>query len=104
MNNILLISLAGMTGIVLGIFFFGGLWITVRKSVSSNQPALWFLLSLILRVSITMLGFYYVSAGSWQKLTACLIGFTLARFLVIYRTREMDKKQVNLNQEVNHEA
>ena len=103
MNNIVLLSLAGIAGIVLGTLFFGGLWLTVKKSMVSTSPALWFIGSLFLRVSITMLGFYYVSAGNWQRLAACMVGFTLARFLVVYVTKQLDKKQLNQNMEVNHE-
>ena len=44
--------LALADGLVLGAVFFGGLWWTVRKGVSSKQPALWFLGSLLLRTGI----------------------------------------------------
>ena len=52
--------------------FFGGLWWTVRKGVSSRQPALWFFGSLLLRMSIALAGFYFVSGGHWERLLACL--------------------------------
>lgn len=70
-------------GLILGIFFFGGLWWTVRKSLSAPQPALWFLLSLVTRTGLTLTGFYLVSAGDWQRLLVSLCGFTVARFLVL---------------------
>ena len=38
-----------VAGALLGAFFFGGLWWTVQKGVTSEQPALWFLGSLLLR-------------------------------------------------------
>ena len=31
---------AGMVGALVGAIFFGGLWQTVRRAVSSTQPAL----------------------------------------------------------------
>ena len=40
--------LTGMAGVGLGAIFFGGLWWTVRKGVSANQPALWFFASWLL--------------------------------------------------------
>ena len=59
---------------MLGAIFFGGLWWTVRKGVSSKQPALWFLGSLLLRMSIALAGFYFVSGGHWERLLVCAPG------------------------------
>ena len=49
MNDILPLALALAAGLLLGAFFFGGLWWTVQKGVASERPALWFLGSLLLR-------------------------------------------------------
>ena len=56
MNEVLLLALALSAGVLLGGIFFGGLWWTVRKGVSSTQPALWFFGSLLLRMSVTLTG------------------------------------------------
>ena len=82
MNETLTLVLAWVAGGVLGAIFFGGLWWTVRKGVSSKQPALWFFGSLLLRMSIALAGFYFVSDGHWDRLLACLLGFVMARFIV----------------------
>ena len=47
MNETLSLVLALVAGVLLGAIFFGGLWWTVRKGVSSKQPALWFFGSLL---------------------------------------------------------
>ena len=52
MNETLGLALALVAGVLLGAFFFGGLWWTVRKGVSSERPALWFFGSLLLRMSV----------------------------------------------------
>ena len=70
------------TGVLLGAIFFGGLWWTVRKGFSSKQPALWFFGSLLLRMSIALAGFYFVSGGRWERLLVCLFGFLMARLVV----------------------
>jgi F1F0 ATPase subunit 2 len=84
MNEVLTLSLAlaMMAGLSLGAIFFGGLWWTVRKGVSSKRPALLFPASLLLRTAVVVAGFYVVSDGHWQRLLACLLGFAIARFLV----------------------
>ena len=87
MNETLMLVVAWMGGGALGTIFFGGLWWTIRKGVASAQPALWFLGSLLLRMSVVLAGFYFVGHGHWERLVACLLGFLVARFAVTYLTR-----------------
>jgi F1F0 ATPase subunit 2 len=82
MNDTLILALAAGAGVVFGTIFFGGLWWTVRRGLSSKRPALWFFVSLLLRMGITMAGFYLISGGRGERLVACLVGFLLARFVV----------------------
>ncbi len=82
MDETLKLVLAWFAGISLGAIFFGGLWWTVRRGVSSKQPAVWFFASLIVRVSVALPGFYFASGGDWERLLACLVGFTSASLLV----------------------
>ena len=87
MNEILFLILAGVAGAALGAIFFGGLWWTVRKGVSSPRPAFWFLGSLLARMSIVLAGFYLVGRGHWERLVAALLGFIVARLIVMRLTR-----------------
>jgi F1F0 ATPase subunit 2 len=87
MNETLQWVLAAVAGGVLGAVFFGGLWWTVRRGVSSPRPALWFLGSMLLRTGMVLAGFYLVGHGSWQRFVACLAGFVAARFIVTRWTR-----------------
>jgi F1F0 ATPase subunit 2 len=80
--------LAFLAGAALGGIFFGGLWWTIRKGLSSKQPALWFVPSLLLRMSIVLAGLYVVAHGHWQRLLLCLFGFVIARLIVKWLTRE----------------
>ena len=101
MNETLSLLLALVTGVLLGAMFFGGLWWTVKKGVSSKRSALWFLGSLLLRTSIALAGFYFISRGHWEKLLVCLLGFVLARLTVTRLTRATEKP-VCPAQEVSH--
>ncbi len=87
MNEILLPALALVAGLLLGTIFFGGLWWTVRNGVFSKSPALWFLGSLLLRMSLVLAGFYFIGRGGWERLVSCLLGFIIARFIVMRLTR-----------------
>jgi F1F0 ATPase subunit 2 len=79
----LTLFLACAAGGALGFVFFGGLWWSVRKGISSKQPALWFFGSLLVRMSIALTGFYLVSASRLDRMAACLCGFILARVAVM---------------------
>lgn len=87
MSEPLTLALAWLAGSGLGAVFFGGLWWTVRKGVSANQPALWFLGSLLVRMGIALAGFYVVSGGHPDRLLACLAGFVVARPVVTWLTQ-----------------
>lgn len=84
MNEMVIGVLAWLAGLLLGAIFFGGLWWTVRKCVTSERPALWILGSLLLRMSTALTGFYFVADGQWQRLLLCLLGFIMARFAVTF--------------------
>ncbi len=73
---------AWLGGILLGAFFFVGLWWTVQKGVTARQPALLFLASMLIRTLAAVAGFYYLSRGDWRTLTASLTGFIVSRFIV----------------------
>ena len=87
MNEKLSLVLACMAGGALGATFFGGLWWTVRKGMTSCRPVLWMFGSFLLRTGMALAGFYFVSDGDWQRLLACLAGFIMARMVVTRLTR-----------------
>lgn len=91
MNEPLSLAFALAAGVLLGAFFFGGLWWTVRQGVSSKHPALWFFGSLMLRTGIVVLGFYFILGDDWRRLLAGLIGFIAARLIAMRLAREAEQ-------------
>ena len=75
-------TVALLAGVPIGVVFFGGLWWTVQKAMSSKQPGLLFAGSLMLRTVLTLAAFYLIETGSWQRLVMCLTGFMFGRILV----------------------
>jgi len=96
MTNIPSLLTAWLAGGVLGAIFFGGLWWTIRRGVSSQRPALWFLGSLLARMSVALAGFYFVSGGHWERLVTCLLGFVTARLAVMRLTRSKGEQRCTL--------
>jgi F1F0 ATPase subunit 2 len=91
MNNFPSLIFAVFAGMLLGAIFFGGLWWTVRRGMTSAHPALLFFSSMLLRMSIVLLGFYLILGDNWLKLLAGLCGFFVARLLVIRYTKIKDQ-------------
>ncbi|MGD1074076.1 MAG: ATP synthase subunit I [Bryobacteraceae bacterium] len=81
------ILMAVLAGMLLGMFFFGGLWWTVRRALSSRQAALWFSGSFLARTAVTLIGFYFAAQADWRRMAGCIAGFLGARLLVIRFTR-----------------
>ena len=101
MNENLLMIAALFAGILLGFFFFGGLWFTTRKSMASKTAVLWIIGSFIVRTGIILCGFYYVSNGKWNRLLICLLGFIIARILT---NRFLSLPNTTIRTEVKNEA
>jgi F1F0 ATPase subunit 2 len=87
MNDAIILGFAGLAGIGLGTFFFGGLWWTIRRGTSSPCPARWFLGSALLRMGVALAGFYFIGGGEWPRLVACFVGFLVARFTITWLTK-----------------
>ena len=102
MNETLTLVLSWVAGGLLGAVFFGGLWWTVRKGVSSDKPGLWIFCSLLVRMSIALTGFYFVSGTHWERMLLCLLGFAMARLVVTWLTRLPGEKQARLAREAGH--
>jgi F1F0 ATPase subunit 2 len=102
MSEILRLALAWLAGVLLGGIFFGGLWWTVGQGVSARRPALLFVSSLLLRMGLTLAGFYFVSGGQWKRLVACLVGFVLARTIVTWLVRAGEKLPKSPDGKANH--
>jgi F1F0 ATPase subunit 2 len=101
MNEPLSLAFSLAAGMLLGTFFFGGLWWTVKKGVSSRRPALWFFGSMLLRTGIVLLGFYFILGNDWKRLLAGLLGFIAAR-LVLTRLTRVTQKQSQLVRGAGH--
>jgi F1F0 ATPase subunit 2 len=82
-----ILALALLSGGALGAMFFGGLWWTVLRGASSATPARWFFASALLRMGLTLAGFYVVAGGQADRLVLCLLGFVIARMIVTRLTK-----------------
>lgn len=83
----LTLALACAAGIGLGLFYFGGLWLTVRRLSSARSPMPIALASFVARTAVVLVGFYFVMGGRWERMLACLAGFFVVRLVMVHRMR-----------------
>ncbi len=81
------IVIALLVGTALGVFYFYGLWWTVRR-LNSHHAAIWLPVSFLVRGAVVVGGFYLVMDGRWEPLLAALAGFIAARIVVISRLKK----------------
>jgi F1F0 ATPase subunit 2 len=100
MTDLLGLFSALLVGLLLGGFFFIGLWWTVQKGLTAKRPAVLFLGSLLVRTGVTVLGFYAIAGDSYQRLLLCLLGFILARLMVTQWSKKY--RQTDRTEDINH--
>jgi F1F0 ATPase subunit 2 len=103
MNNLLAFVLPLLSGVAIGLMFFGGLWWTVRNGLGAKVPALYFVGSLLIRTTIALSGFYLVGVGHWQRLVICLVGSVIGRVLVMLLVRRSPADAFPIREAI-HEA
>jgi F1F0 ATPase subunit 2 len=81
------ITFSLLGGVLLGLFYFGGLWLTVRGLPNSRHPALLTMGSFLSRTLVTLAGFYFIMGGRVENLLASLLGFLLARQILFKMIR-----------------
>lgn len=76
-----------LAGFVLGVVFFGGLWLTVRALPGARHPTALMLGSFWGRTALVVVGFVVAIDHRWQNALVCLLGFLTARFWLARSTR-----------------
>lgn len=61
-------------GVLFGSLFFGGLLLTIVYGFKSPRPELWFLISLIVRMSLVISGFILISDGPLGEAPGLSVG------------------------------
>jgi len=74
-------------GSLLGAFYFGGLWLTVKRLTVVKNQALWILGSFVIRNLLVVVGFYPVVVQGWQPTLSCLAGVIVIRLTLTLRIK-----------------
>lgn len=78
MAHLALLVPAFIAGVILGVLFFGGLWITLSLVVSRSRPLL-AAASFTVRSAVLLVGLWWVGRGDWRLMVACAAGVLAVR-------------------------
>lgn len=70
-------------GALLGAFYFGGLWLTLKRLHQCRQPTLLSLGSFAARIMVCAMGFYLIIGKGIEMLFFALAGFILTKIILI---------------------
>lgn len=87
MSMPILLVMQCVAGAIIGVLYFGGLWLTLNKLTGTRQWGLWLGVSFLVRATMAVAGFWILGAGDWRRLLALATGFTIVRFLSVKRIR-----------------
>ncbi|MFA6001589.1 MAG: ATP synthase subunit I [Thermoleophilia bacterium] len=86
MTVLLDIILPVFAGLALGIVYFGGLWLTLRRLATSSQPAFLALGSYTGRLALCLTVFILIArATGLQGILICTAAFIIARMILVRR-------------------
>ena len=74
--------LSALIGIALGLFFYGGLWFTVRRLTTTHHPVLLMLGSFWVRVLAVVTAFVFLNRAGLGCVAIAMAGFLFARLAV----------------------
>ena len=78
-------------GLGLGLFYFGGLWLTIKNMNQARSPIVLTLGSFIIRTGAVFLVLIYVARqGNWENILILLAGFIVSR---IFLSRMIGKRK-----------
>jgi F1F0 ATPase subunit 2 len=84
MNELNRVVLFLFAGFGLGIFYFGGLWLTVRFLPSVRTPVILSTGSLFARAAVSFGVLYLlIRGGELVMLIPCIIGFVLVKIIMV---------------------
>ncbi|WP_185958340.1 ATP synthase subunit I [Fodinibius sediminis] len=75
----ILLTIALTSGMALGFFYFGGLWLTIRKVTKQGYPPLLVLISFLIRMALVMGVFYVLLTQHWAYMITALASFLIIR-------------------------
>lgn len=82
MQDSFIYIVAFVAGVLTGLFYFLGLWMTLQALSKTNRPAAVLMVSFFGRSSLVVCTFFVAAGGKWHRLLPVLAGFIFSRTLI----------------------
>lgn len=77
-----------LTGSLAGLFYFGGLWLTLKQALNRPRGAVWIFISFILRTAVVVTLFVILMENDFYRILVLMAGFIWVRFLFTSRMKK----------------
>ncbi len=84
----LLYVLLFVAGSLAGLFYFGGLWLTLKQTLNRPGGAAWIFISFILRTTVVVTLFVVLMENNLCRILVLMAGFLWVRFLFTSRMKK----------------
>jgi F1F0 ATPase subunit 2 len=81
------IVIGALSGLMLGVLFYGGLWLTIKAAKKKRQPLPLFAASFIVRSMVTISGLFLLARSGPASMLAAVAAMLLIRTLLVRRIR-----------------
>ena len=78
-------AVATVVGILLGLFYFGGLWWTLRRVMKSSRPGVLILLSFFVRTAVTLAVLFLMVRMHWALAVGSVVTMILTRVVLVVK-------------------
>lgn len=85
-------------GIAAGLYYFFGLWFTVRKIPNSAKPGLLMAASFAVRLVPVLMVMFFTAQKDPGMFFAVLVGFFGVRFFMIRKVSKAERKEIHAAQ------
>ncbi len=90
-------AVAAVVGVLLGLFYFGGLWWTVGRVMKSSRPGVLILVSFIVRTAVTLAVLFLILQMHWALAVGSVAAMILTRVVLVVKLGRLpaitDKQQ-----------
>ena len=83
-----------LVGFATGIFYFQGLWWTLKGLPTKGGWTSRVLGSFVLRATVVVAVFYLLMANDWQRVLALTLGFLVARYMMVRRIKGLPPEEI----------
>ena len=89
--NPVLWGISFIWGVLLGLLYFGGLWMTLKHICRANRPKSWLGISFVTRISFIMIGFWVIMRKDTVSFLITFLAFLITR-VILTRTLGRERR------------